>query len=489
MHITPAVILPHDPGAWVESFAAIAEVLEHHPQLPLTVRATGGALEHLARSEAELWARVTDHEILWLAGGFSDPWLPLLPEATRRLQLTRERTAMDTAGVEPGGLWVGDAWEQSLVTLASDSGLPIVFLDHRLFDDPPVRPGAVERAGETVMAVAVADSLPPDLGGDGLVAIRVPAVQLAEFVEAHGGRLLNPDVYLEHHLPGPRLQPRVFTPALASDDELVYRKLLMLTRDQRDRTTGQDELLNLQSRGFLTGADSLPETTPTAHLRLLEARKTLDGSSHRGDSWVTITDVDWDADGIDEIQIETANLSVVLDPAAGTLDLWDDKPASWPVTAVKPALAGVLVRHLTAEGEEPPVGRLFQEMRTMGRGEALVLLSGEEGETCRFEIDRRSLSIELSVIEVEPSRVGPEIPVWLDRARLRVDGGEWVDTLEPVAVSGHRFRLTDGERTLVVASPRPCELFVRPLPSRGLMIWPHWMTAGGSSHRVTFTPT
>lgn len=487
MHITPVVILPHDPETWVKDFTAMAEVLEQHPQLPLTVRAPGAALEQIARDEPELWSRVTEHDVLWLAGGYSDPCLALLPKEARRLQLTRERTAMDIAGVEPAGLWVGVGWEQGLVTLASESGLPLVFLDETLFDDRPLRPGAVERAGDTVIAISVGESPPSDLGGDGLTAVQVPVNRLAAFLAGQRGRLLNPDVYLERHLPGPRLRPLVSTPALTPDNELVYRKLLMLTRDQRDRTTGQDDLMGLQSRSLFMDDDD--ETASSVHRRLLEARKTLDRSSHRGDSWVTITNVDWDADGVDEIQIETANLSVVLDPAAGTLDLWDDKDEVWPITAVKPALAGVLVRRLTAEGEEPPVGRLYPETRTEGRGEALVVLSGEKGETCRLEIERRALTIELSIAEVEPCRVGPEIPVWMEQARLRVDGGEWVETAEPVAVSGHRFRLTSGERALVVASPRPCELFVRPLPGRGLMIWPHWMTGGGSLHRVTFTPT
>lgn len=486
MHLAPVVIVPHrdGPDEWEAAVATLVEVLGAHPDLPVTVRMPGAVVEHVSRTTPDSWAQLTSHRVLWLAGGYVDAVLAALPPGAVERQLARERTAMDGAGVTPGGIWFDAAWEPGLVTVARRAGLPLVLFEAGLVDPVPDRPGAVDRAGETVIAVPVVSEAFPFAEGDGLTAIRVEAAGLAALVSRAAGTLLNPEQYLSVHRPGARLAPHVATPARGPEVEPFYRKLLLLVGDQGDRSVSEDETLRLQSGEYVTG-----EGDHDAHRRLLEARVALDRATHRGDSWVEMAEVDWDADGMEEVHIESFTTSLVVDPDSASIDVWEDKPSVWPITAVTPSVAAVLTRRLTEDGEEPPVERMRVERKTEGRGEAALILAGDDGARCELEVAGRSVELNLTAPPSEPIRFGPEVPVWMEAGRLRVDGGEWLPTDEPLAVTGHRFRLTEGDRSLLISSPRPCELFLRPLPGRGLMVWPHWVTQGDATYRVTFTIT
>jgi hypothetical protein len=116
-------------------------------------------------------------------------------------------------------------------------------------------------------------------------------------------------------------------------------------------------------------------------------------------------------------------------------------------------------------------------------------LTDAMGGSCRLEVTGRTVSLELTIAPTDRVRLGPEIPVNLNGARVRVDGGAWMEADQPVALAGHRFRITDGLRTMLIAAPRPCELFVRPLAGRGMVIWPHWMTRGDATYRFALTPS
>lgn len=486
MHIAPVVIVPHSlgPAGWVDALTHVVASLERHPDLPLVIRLPGAAVEHLSQAEPDLWASVVAHDIQWLAGGFSDPILVTLPDQARAAQLRRERTAMDTAGIGPLGIWIGDFWAPDLVSLVIDEEHTLMLLEGSLVPNPPARPGVVERAGVTVTAVAVVDGLPETSEPDGLTALRVAPADLDSLTNSHRGRLISPSSYLTEHLPGARLTPRTATPLIPADVESFYRKVLLLTADMGDRVPGQDILLALQTREMLQpGGPGNSE-----HQDLIASRVAFDRSRHRGESWVVVEEVDWDADGVDEVHIQSATSGLVVDPASGTLETWDDKVSQWPITAVEPSRPGTLIRRSTAEGIQPPPEPLFVQRREEGRGEALLMLEGPGGVACRVEIRGRSLTWEVTLDDGDTHRVGPEIPVGMEGARLRVDGGDWMDTDQPVATMGHRFRLADHERTLIVEAPRPCELFTHPLPGRGLVIWPHWLTSTDSAYRVTFTP-
>jgi hypothetical protein len=273
-------------------------------------------------------------------------------------------------------------------------------------------------------------------------------------------------------------------PSRSADAESYYRKLLRVIDDQSDRSAALDLVLTLESREFTAGDGGGIE----AARRLLQARKEVDGARHRGDSWVRVADVDWDGDGVDEIQVETRAASLVLDARRGQIMVWDDKTGGWPITSVAPAMGGTLVRRMDEAGAEPPGPPMWVDRRSEGRAEARLDLTDAAGGRCRLVLAGRALTIQLNPTQTDPVMLGPELPVLLaaDKAQLRVDGGDWMSASEPVAASGHRFRLTDDDNTLLITSPRPCDLFVRPSPGRGLVAWPHWPSTGETEYQVTF---
>ncbi|MFP3913858.1 MAG: hypothetical protein ACLFWM_03215, partial [Actinomycetota bacterium] len=302
MHIAPVVLISHaaGPDGWIPAFRTLADCLERHPHLAVTVRAPGAALEHVSREEKALWGELDRDRIQWLAGGFSDPVLTALPPDAAALQLEREAVAMDAAGVAPAGLWVGDVWEPGLVSLAADLGLSYAFVSASLLDPVPFRPGPVERAGEAVMVAAVARTVPQGWPDDALAAVECGPDELEEMLSRLRGRIVTPDAYLASHAPGSGVEPRVVSATLPPQREAFYRELLVLTRDHAQRRPGRDGVLRLHSREHLLGED-----TEEADRLLLDARRALDRSRHRGDTWVELRSLDWDADGLDEVWIGT----------------------------------------------------------------------------------------------------------------------------------------------------------------------------------------
>ncbi len=486
MHLAPVVIVAHraGPEGWVTELGEIVDALTEHPHLPVTVRMPGAAVDHVRLNQPDLWERVVGLPIAWMAGGWSDPVLADLPPDAAQLQMSREHTALDAAGVTPTGLWLDGSWEPAMVTFASQLGFHVLFVDASLVAGHPTAPGAVDRAGDTVVVVPVQRFRGQDrlVQSDGLVAALVSASELAGL---EWGCLTTPESYLADHGPGRPLQLSTRLPSRSEDAVPFYRKVLRLAADQGGRSA-LDGLLALQSAEYTTG----PGPDAQAEVQLVRTRKAVDRSQHRGDGWVAMTEIDWDADGVNEIQVETATSSLVVDPDAGTIAVWDDKPGAWPIMAVSPVTPAMIARRMTGDGEEPLAIPMVLDEKSEGRSEARMRISGPYGTVARLALVGRSLEIELTLPATEPILIGPELPVWLDAttADLRVDGGTWIPLAEPVAVSGHRFRLRQGERSLLAASSRPASLFVRPLPGRGLVIWPHWPTEGATSYQVTFTP-
>ncbi len=485
MRLAPVVVATHasGPEAWEEAISAVADCLDRHRDASVALRLPGVAVDHLAHQDRSVLGRLDPDRVLWLAGGFSDPLLTTIPTDAARLQLERERTAMEVAGLTPGGLWIDGEWEPALVSLARDAGHRFVFFPAGLLDEKTPTPGPIERAGTAVIGIPVLAEA-PEGGTAELAAVAVAPPDLENFVSRHQAQVASAPRFLSEHGPGERLEPPLRVPTPHPAREQFYRKLILFTASQPGRRPVQDTLLRLQSRENLLEPDG-----GDPDVELLDATIALDRALRRGDNWVEVSDVDWDADGIDEVHIETAAASLVVDPAEGVLASWDDKTGRWPITAVQPPAPAVLVRRLVGdEGVEPAPERLYVQGRSQGRGQATLLLGSENGSSVRLELDGRELSLELTVSAAEPVRMGPEFPLRLGSPRLRVDGGPWRDATEPLAVSGHRFRIADDEHSILISALRPCELFVHPLETDGLVVWAHWLTDGTGAYHISMSP-
>src|SRR5690606_15389422 len=101
----------------------------------------------------------------------------------------------------------------------------------------------------------------------------------------------------------------------------------------------------------------------------------------------------------------------------------------------------------------------------------------------------RKLSLELTAPATKTVRMGPELPLRPAAPRLRVDGGPWRDAGEPLAVSGHPFRLAADHHSTLVSALRPCEMCVHPREGGGLVVWPHWLTDGTRTYHISMSPS
>ena len=69
---------------------------------------------------------------------------------------------------------------------------------------------------------------------------------------------------------------------------------------------------------------------------------------------------------------------------------------------------------------------------------------------------------------------------------VRVDGSAWTTVTVPLALTGHKFRITDGTNQAVLTSLIPCSVFLRPgIDGAGLVAWAHWGTSGSDAHALT----
>ena len=72
------------------------------------------------------------------------------------------------------------------------------------------------------------------------------------------------------------------------------------------------------------------------------------------------------------------------------------------------------------------------------------------------------------------SRIADALERIAPPARHAPDFDRAVD--EPIAVSGHRFRLEGSVRDALITSLLPTDLFIRP-SAGGVVIWPNWYAA------------
>ena len=302
---------------------------------------------------------------------------------------------------------------------------------------------------------------------------------------------------------------------------VMYRKMLTLAEHPKLSDDAINHIMAGQTNDAYWhgtfGGIYLPHLRDAVQTNLIEARKHIDGG-HRTRSWCDLNVADWDCDGAEEIHVELPDQSWVLH-SGGAFHYYDDKPGSWSVSNVI-STDGAVPRHWlrdrftpTDSGPEclytPHDGPLIYELETAetSRGSVAVQMAGHlpgGGSVLKaLRAHDREVEVRYEFEDIPEGRFGPELPVsvWQGAARLRVDGGDWSETVGLVAESGHRFRFQHIERAIqVVVNLRlPGAIYVAPLITdiesetgaeaifQGVVLWPHFLVEGSGSYTVSVT--
>jgi hypothetical protein len=520
MHVALLVVVEANPlstdaevrGA-ADRIARVAGAVAAHPGVPFSVHLGAGALAAVGELVPDAIASLAGQNVEWVRRGFATPHFAMLPEVSRDLQLRREVDALERLGIVPGGVMPAGAWEPGLVSSFARNGIDHLLLPSRLLADGG--PAVVEHLGAVIPAVPVVAS-PADphvwleqahrRHPDALVVVEIPAdTDLAGAISwwrrLPGCDLTTPAAFLAGH----GIARRAFPPAdpwqerLAASPaaELLYRKMLRAGRLLSDRTPAEtvDQVLATQTAAAYDPDPGAHRLRLAAHAELVAAATALE-SRGRGD-WARARRVDWDADGSEDIHIELSDLSLVVDPRDGAAILYlDDKPSRWPATVLPPEAGGssaILCRFLPdghPETDPLPVVELETVAVEEQRAGVGLTLEGDSGwglVRCELTVRDRGLTVRYRLEGLPPGRFGPEIPLALASGtpRVRVDGGAWVEMGEPLALAGHRFRVADDDRQVLLGSPTPAGLFARPVPGHGVVLWANWVTPGSGRYEAT----
>ncbi len=125
---------------------------------------------------------------------------------------------------------------------------------------------------------------------------------------------------------------RLWVGAISADAEgsLLYRKMLRLAHRLPERMPPEaTEWLESAQAGhwYKPGTDRR-----TAHSALAAARHRIDLGRRRPSDWTRLSVLDWDADASDEVQVETPELSLVIDAEEGMVLYVDHKPSERSVS-------------------------------------------------------------------------------------------------------------------------------------------------------------
>ncbi|MGQ0848423.1 MAG: hypothetical protein ACT4OP_04790 [Actinomycetota bacterium] len=450
------------PVAIPATTADVEPLLRRAGGFPIAIRLPGHFLAELDPATMEGLSRAP---WTFLVGGWSSPVLASLPAGSRRLQIEKELDALRSAGATRFAGYVDIGWEPGLVDVFLATGLPDVFLT---WPAPhPLRPVITDHLGEVVVVFPVGSPICPIFTTDTRLE----------------GEAISPDLLRAAGTVG-RSEPatdRTWMARLEADPEgaLLYRKMLRLASRLPERLPPEAaEWLMLAQAGHWFRE---PDDRSAAHHALATARHRLDLARRRSSEWVRLSRLDWDADGADEHQVETADLSLVVDHAACSVLYVDHKSAERTVSYLPGEPSWHLARVLA--GDRP------------AWLQAKLVEAVAEKESAKVAMAADGLDIEVWVTGGELSLayrpkpgfaydlVGPEISLAFEGpVTLRVDGGDWQETSQALAVSGHRFRLSDGRHQVLLSMDQPGALFSRPAVG-GTVLWLNWQPTG-TDYRV-----
>ena len=436
--------------------ATALEQVDHmtasYSRLPLAVRIPGRLIDQLPSRVSELLAST---EWTFLVGGWSEPVLAMLPQSSRQAQLERELVIFRAVGIDRVAGFVSEGWDASLASLFVAQGVTEIFVVWA--DDPPTGPVLMDHIGDVVTIFAVGGELSPLLKNPS--SLTGKPVTPSELL---GGKLERREPPVD----------RRWVEAISSDAEgaLLYRKMLRLAQRLPERMPPEatEWLESAQAANwYKPGTDR-----HVAHSALAAARHRIDLVRRRPADWTRLSVLDWDADASDEVQVETPELSLVIDAEDGMVLYVDHKPSERSVSYlsgqppwhVAQAMVGGETRRMTfaLSGVEEVRGRVGATM--IGEGVEVGLAASRHTIELQYRITGGSVW----------ERFGPEISfAFSGPVRLRVDGSAWATMAEPVALNGHRLRLEHASEQVLLTALQPADFFLRPVRG-GVVVWANW---------------
>ncbi len=491
MHACPLFVIDPSPFAPTEEidqavrdFEEVALALREL-DAPAAIHLSGPLLAALAARKIEPGLG----DVEWVRTGWAAPDLTSIPDRLALLALSHEAEAMRRIGVEPGSLWVRGWWDRRIPHLVAGAGVDSLILHADLLGER--EPGVVAFLDRVLPVIPLMGHL-PDARSDGLVLFTVsasdPARNLEAAMEACRGRILTPRSYLTDHNPTGRYHPTTEVPSEDRESARLRRKMIRLATRIPDKLTPsatEDLLAGCHGPAHARGASA--DLRRGAHEALVRARRTIDADRRRGDDWTRVSRVDWDADGVEELQVELATLSIVVDPTeSGEILSLDDKALGWAVNVLDTESGGALFRFTDMEGSQTDAALAVHAVEE-SKGSVTVDMTGPVGSgsvRCRLEMAGHKVSLAYELAGSPRGRAGLELPLATGTTRTRVDGSEWSDLADATPLAGHRFRFSGSRHQVLVTSLTPAQCFTRPSPG-GIVLWLHWEVEGAASHEAT----
>lgn len=438
--------------------ADLADLVDTPPPFPLAVAAHPALLDEARHGAPKLASRLVSLDVEWVRTGW-DADLSLLPTRTVRALLVRESEILDAVDLAAPGLWLRGADPSVLDVLPA--GVDFLVLE------------GIGRPGVVAHHAAVLPALPAvhgrDMTGDipaGVVAVARGLAALEDLA----GRLRRRDevvlVTPSRHLDAQRPTGRLPWPEpLVRGTEHLHRRL---ARTASVAPPNADVLTDL-------AAAASPDAERPLEA-LARARSRIDAAAHRRDEWVSVTDLDWDADGEPDIEIETTRLSLVIDPADSlTIPVLDDMVRAVPLAG--PDGAGSFCRLATGPVRFSP-GRVERS-----RGSVIVPFAGDRV-ACRLALEKTRITLSYRVGDGPALRLGPDLRFVLGVPSVRVDGSAWSRPTTGIELTGHRLRLAFADRQVLVSSRLPSSFDVE-AGDEEASLWIHRDVSGGGTYEVT----
>lgn len=453
-----------------EELAELAELATNRP----VVAAVAAPAALLEAADPEVVERLAESDIEWVRSARTAPALALLPDDFLQSALVVEADRYQELGLNGDALFFEGPPSTGLPRIAAEGDISCLIT---LSDQP--NSGVLVDLDMVIPCFGAASMVDLSAPGDKLqfweTAVADLEGRLDQITSLRGGALSTPTGFLQHHpVTGPfPVQRLSFDP-----DPLLARKLIRIATRLPRRPPAEVVNLILEA----ASVENLESTAgaerhAAVHSALINARAVIDNSRRRSDDWARVTRLDWDADGREEVQVELKTSSFVIDPTSGgAILVFDDKTEGTTLAWLESEPPGLLF-HMHNGDDRPETTELtIDGIEESREGVTLTLTEATGWLSLIVGLSDRSMDLEYQLSGAAERRIGPELPLLLGDTRLRVDGGEWLDVTEPVAISGHRFRLEGSVRDALITSMLPTDLFVRPADG-GVVIWPNWYAA------------